>query len=277
MTCTTVRSTWLRRGLWLLRLRLGQVRRRRRDLLHPGGMLAALRVWIGLDNCAFLVCIFFLVVRDSQHRGLSTTMARNDSQGSILDPLAHVDSVLYPCRAGLTEDSDDEAQLLMNEAAAGGSSEEEDNADQDSNGASAKDSFHTGKASVLVPQADLNPLLVFLQRKTTTGTTTRMRTNLTRTTTGKSFEIGRRTGARTSLTRASREAACSMIATATIEKLRSFVPLSFPLPISHVEVLSLLKLLPRLRSCTSSSCACTAPGGSCTKLAMHVPSRKHPC
>lgn len=35
--------------------------------------------------------------------------------------------------AGLTEDSDDEAQLLMNEAAAGGSSEEEDNADQDSN------------------------------------------------------------------------------------------------------------------------------------------------
>lgn len=50
--------------------------------------------------------------------------------------LAHVGSVSRPCRAGLTEDSDDEAQLLMNEAAAGGSSEEEDNADQDSNGAS---------------------------------------------------------------------------------------------------------------------------------------------
>lgn len=77
------------------------------------------------------------------------------------------------------------------------------------------------KASAFRPQANTDPLLTFLQRRTITGTTIRTRTNLIRTTTGKSFEIGRRTGARTILTTASRAVVCSMIAMATIKKLRS--------------------------------------------------------
>lgn len=100
----------------------------------------------GLDRIGQLCvpCLSLLVLcqRLAASRALDNDQ-RNEPHGSHC-PLAHVESYSCPRRAGLTEDSDDEAQLLMNEAAAGGSSEEEDNADQDSNGASAK--VCTGKS-----------------------------------------------------------------------------------------------------------------------------------